>query len=577
MILGALASAAMVASVFPFLSVLADPALIEKHEILQWAYEVGGFETSYSFLFSLGLGSIAVIVLSNLVLILQSWAVARYTQMRVYSISRSLFSYYLTQPYDFFLGRHTGNMGANILSETQQVVGQFLRPLAELIASVLTLSAVLLTIMIVDLYVATVLVGTVGVLYGGITLVARRYGDGLGRIRAENNEARYRISGEALQGIKDVKLLGHEAAYVDRFGVHSAALSRAAAGVVVISQVPRFAIQMLAFVGVVAACLFLIDPDRLQERSALGDLLPLIGVLAFAGQRVIPELQKVHHSITTMSAGAAALDRVHCDLVAGGLHLDRSQHPALGLRQALTLDNIRYTYPEGNRPSLSEVSFTIRAGERIGIVGESGAGKTTIADVILGLLMPQAGSIHADGIEVTQNNVRSWQRTVGYVPQDIFLTDASILENVAFGLPLKEIDADKVERSSRIAQIHDFITTELPDGYATQIGERGVRLSGGQRQRIAIARALYHDADLIVFDEATSALDTLTEREVMAAIEALPGDKTILMIAHRLSTVRSCNRVVLLKNGQVAATGDWDTLIRENAEFRCMAEQKDVA
>lgn len=575
--LGAIASATMVASVFPFLSVLANPDVINENKILQWAYEAGNFNTRYGFVTVLGLGTIAVVILSNLVLIAQTWILSHYTQMRVHSFSRRLLSYYIAQPYEFFLGRHSDEMAVNLLAETQQVVAQYLRPMAELIASALTVFAVLITIFVVNPSVASILLFSVGTIYGGVTIACRSYLGRLGRTRAQSNEARFRVAGEALSGIKDVKLLGLEAAYLDRFSGPSEQMTRAVARVAVVAQIPRYVIQMVAFGSVIALCLVLIDPAGVNESNALENILPLIGVLAFAAQKLIPELQKVHYSITKMTAGAAALERVYDDLAVGGFNLDRTQHKALGLRRTLTLENIRFTYPEANRASLAGVSFTARAGERIGVVGASGAGKTTIGDVILGLLLPQAGSIYADGIEVTGNNLRAWQRTVGYVPQDIFLTDASLSENIAFGLPTQEIDADKVERSSRIAQIHEFIMTELPDGYETHIGERGVRLSGGQRQRIGIARALYHNADLIVFDEATSALDNLTEREVMGAIEALPGDKTIVMIAHRLSTVRSCNTIILLKNGQVAAAGDWDTLIRDSEDFRRMVNNKDVA
>jgi ABC-type bacteriocin/lantibiotic exporter with double-glycine peptidase domain len=273
-----------------------------------------------------------------------------------------------------------------------------------------------------------------------------------------------------------------------------------------------------------------------------------------------------------MTSGAEALNRVHGDMFGGrAAHLDSSQPDPMGLRAHLTLKGVSYAYPGAERAGLSEVGLTIRAGERIGVVGFSGGGKTTLADVILGLLRPQAGTMRADGQEITHETLRAWQRTVGYVPQDIFLTDASLSENIALGLLPEEIDEAKVERAARIAQLHDFAITELPDGYATRIGERGVRLSGGQRQRIRIARALYHDADLIVFDEATSALDNLTEREVMASIEALPGEKTILMIAHRLSTVKVCDRIVVMEKGHVADIGSWNELLSRNAVFQSLA------
>jgi ABC-type multidrug transport system fused ATPase/permease subunit len=573
MIVGAFASAAMVGSVFPFLSVLADPGLIRENAVLVRAYALGGFASDYGFLLALGFGAIAVIVLSSLLLIGQTWIVVRYAQMRMYSISRRLLAHYLAQPYDFFLGHHSGDMSTKILSEAQQVVGQFLRPLADLISSTLTVLAVLATLLIVDPLVASVTVGAFATIYGGITIVTRRYVRRMGQQRAQANERRFRMAGEALSGIKDVKLLGREAAYLDRFNGAAHEMARAQIGVGVLSQVPRYAIQMVAFGGIIILCLVLLDPAGIEAREALGGILPLVGLLALAGQRLIPEMQKLYQSLTVMTAGTAALDRVYDDLVGGAqARINRRQQAPLGLRENLAIEDVTYAYPGAEGSGLRNIDLTIRAGERIGVVGASGAGKSTLADVILGLLRPQAGRLRVDGRDITPDTLRAWQRTVGYVPQDIFLMDSSLSENIALGLRPDEIDEGKVERAARIAQIHDFAMTELPDGYATLIGERGVRLSGGQRQRIGIARALYHDADLIVFDEATSALDTLTEREVMASIEALPGDKTIIMIAHRLSTVKVCDRILVMEGGQVAGVGAWEDLVSRNAAFRALAD-----
>jgi ABC-type bacteriocin/lantibiotic exporter with double-glycine peptidase domain len=571
MILGAFASAVMVGSVFPFLSVLANPELIRENYLLAWAHTVGGFNSDYGFLIGLGFGAMAIILLSNLLLILQTWAVARYTQMRVHSISRRLLAHYLAQPYDFFLGRHSGDMSTNILSETQQVVGQFLRPIADLISATLTVLAVLVMLLTVDPVVTSIVVGAFVGIYGGIMMVARRYVRRMGQQRALANQNRFRIAGEALGGIKDIKLLGREAAYLDRFSVPSFDMARAEIGVSVLSQAPRYAIQIIAFGGIILLCILLLEPAGLEGREALGGILPLVGLLAFAGQRLMPEMQKLYQSLTMMTSGAAALHRVYNDLFAGNVaRLDRNQPHPMGLRDKLTLASVTYSYPEAEGTGLSEVGLIIRAGERIGVVGASGAGKTTLADVILGLLRPQSGTMCADGQEITHENLRAWQQTVGYVPQDIFLTDASLSENIALGLQPDEIDEAKVEHAARTAQLHDFVMTQLPDGYATRIGERGVRLSGGQRQRIGIARALYHDADLIVFDEATSALDNLTEREVMESIEALPGEKTILMIAHRLSTVSVCDRIALMEGGNVADVGNWNELMERNEAFRAL-------
>lgn len=577
MIASAFASAAMVLSIFPFLSVLSDPEIIAEQQLFKTVYDLGAFESDYDFVVALGLGSIGVIVSANLLLILNTWAVTRFSQMRVHTISQRLLAHYLSQPYEFFLERHSGDMSTNILSEASLVVMEVIRPLMFLISASLTVFLVIIVLLVVNPLVAGLTFGIIGSLYVATLLAARRFALRMGKERAAANELRFRIAGEALAGVKDVKLLGREAAYVDTYSRPSRTWAQAQSAVLILGHTPRFVIQIVGFGGIIILALALLDPATFGERDALAGLLPLLGLLAFAGQRLLPELQNVYQAITSLTSGSAALDRVHGDLQSyAGDALERRLAPRLRLVRSLTLEGLTYAYPEAPRPALDCLSLEIKAGERIGVIGSSGAGKTTLADIILGLLQPSGGVIRVDGQMLTEDNLRSWQRSVGYVPQDIFLTDASLAENIALGLRVEDIENERIERASRTAQLHEFAVNELAKGYQTAIGERGVRLSGGQRQRIGIARALYNDADLIVFDEATSALDNLTEVEVMSAIEALPGDKTVLIIAHRLSTVRRCDRILMLHKGCVAGLGSWEDLARESAEFRALTAAADA-
>lgn len=573
-IIGALASAVMVGSVMPFLAVMADPSRIETTPALAWAYEALGFTSVYGFLVGLGLASFGVIVVSSLIQIAKTWAVARFAMMRIHSISYRLLASYLAQPYAFFLNRHSGEMGPRVLTESEHVVTRFLRPAAEFVASSLTTLAIVGLLLWVEPIVAVVSFVVLGGSYMLIFRVKRRSLKGLGQMRVEANHQRFRLANESLTGIKDIKLLGREHAYLERYAVPSVRMAQAMVKITVLSQVPQFALQAVALGGVILLCLLLIDPAGVASGSALGGLLPILGVFAFAGQRLMPELSKLYLSLAEMQAGSASVDVVHEDLVQrrNQGQLPRKAPVGLGLKMALDLEDISFSYPNAEQAGLRGVSLSIKAGEKIGIVGSTGAGKTTLADIILGLLEPSQGRLVVDQSEITKDNIGAWMQSVGYVPQDIFLTDAPVAENIALGVVPAAIDQDRVRKAARIARIDQFIMDELPEGYQTHIGERGVRLSGGQRQRIGIARALYHDADLIVFDEATSALDNLTEQEVMDAIDALPGDKTVLMIAHRLSTVKRCDRIVLLKRGQMEAVGSWDNLILESADFRSMTE-----
>lgn len=575
--LSAFASTAMVGSMMPFLSVLSDPTYIHGSPMLSEAYSRFGFASTYWFLIALGAVVLGVITLAMALQLLKVYAVARFSMMRVHSLSRRLIARYLSQPYEYFLDHHSGDMGTRVLAEAQEVVGHFLRPVMEAVTASLTIVALVIFLLWVEPLVALGSFSILGGIYGGIFGLARVRLHRLGQIRVTANAERYRVATEALGGIKDIKLLGRERAYSDRFVTASQRWASAQTQVQLISQIPTFAMQGVGFGGAVLLCLVLINPGAFELGRALDTLLPTLGVFAFAGQRMMPELSKLYQSITEIQAGKAAVDTVHGDLQGTQPSLPVAMPQALGLKSSFQLNCVTYHYPRTERGGVSDISVSIRAGEKIGIVGSTGAGKTTLADIFLGLLQPRSGTILVDGVPLIIDMLRSWQQTVGYVPQDIFLTDSSVAENIALGVDPGQIEMDRVIRAARIARIDEFIQTELPQGYKTTVGERGVRLSGGQRQRIGIARALYHDADLIVFDEATSALDNMTEADVMEAIEALPGDKTVLMIAHRLSTVKRCDRIIVLDRGRIVGCDIWDNLMNDNDVFQKIARIRGAA
>jgi ATP-binding cassette, subfamily B, bacterial PglK len=576
-VLSALSSALMVGSVLPFLTVLADPGRIATTPALAWAFEAGGFAEPYDFLVALGLGSLGVIAAASAVQILRAFVVTRFALMQVHRLSHRLLAVYLGQPYEFFLDRHSGDLGTKILSESGEVVNRFYRPAADAVAAAFTIAALVGLLLWVDPVVALVAFAVLGASYALIYSLSRRALARLGQRRAEVNRERYRLAGEALGGVKDIKLLGHEARYVDRYARPSAELARSQTLVTVWSEVPIHGLYALAFGGMIVLCLALMDRAALQAGAALGGILPLLGVFAFAGQRLMPELSRLYISLTSLQYGAAAVDTVHADLIGRAGPPPAADAGAISLSEGIRFEGIGYRYPGGETAGLDGITLDIRAGERIGVVGSSGAGKSTLADVLLGLLRPTEGRLVVDGVPITQANVRAWQRRVGYVPQDIFLTDATVAENIALGLAPGEIDRERLCAAARTAQLDRFIEEVLPQGYDTMVGERGVRLSGGQKQRIGIARALYHDADLIVFDEATSALDNLTEQDVMAAIGALPGDKTIVVIAHRMTTVRGCDRILVMRGGRRVDFAPWADLAAGSEEFRKLAGEREAA
>jgi len=336
--------------------------------------------------------------------------------------------------------------------------------------------------------------------------------------------------------------------------------------------VPYYLIEAIAFGGIILISIFMLTGNG-DDNVALGGILPILGLYAFAAYRIKPAVQNIFQGFTGLRFGRATVDNLYADIYQGNSteQLPVQKPLKLRVKHSIALDNLTYTYPNAIKPALNDLNIVIPVGSSLGIVGSTGAGKTTFVDVILGLLRPELGAITIDGKPVGENILRAWQQSLGYVPQDIFLTDATVAENIALGVPMHKIDIDQVEHCASLAQVSEFILNELPYQYETLVGERGVRLSGGQRQRIGIARALYHNPEVLVFDEATSALDSITEKAVMEAIDALTQQKTIILIAHRLSTVRNCNQIVLLDQGVIKAKGTFEELSNGSDEFRAMA------
>ena len=559
-----------VASIIPFLAVLADPGIVERDPRLAALHAALGFEDPQDFLFALGVGVFLVYVSGIAIKALTTWALIRFGVMRGYTVANRILRGYLGRPYEWFLGRHSADLVKTVLNEVMLVVNGSLVAMLNVMANGVFVLAMLVLMIAVDPMIALFAAGVLGGSYALVYLFVRRRLLRIGAERVRANKARFRAAQEAMTGVKEIKVLGLEQASLNRFRAPALRFSETVATSAVLNAVPRYALEAIAFGGMLAVLLALM---------ALGDgdlarVLPVAGVYALAGSRLAPAMQQVYQDLGKVRFNKPTLDALHADLVeAGDIALPPPPAAPLPLRRSLALRGVRYAYPAAERGALDGLDLEIPAGATVGLVGGTGAGKTTAVDVMLGLLTPQEGTLEVDGRAVEGEAMRrAWRRAIGYVPQQIFLIDASVAENIAFGVPPEKIDRAAVERAARAAELHDFVVEEMPRGYDTPVGDRGVRLSGGQRQRIGIARALYHDPDVLVLDEATSALDNLTERAVMAAVARLGGSKTIVMIAHRLTTVKDCDTIFLLEKGRVAASGTYDELLKESPAFRAMAE-----
>jgi ABC-type multidrug transport system fused ATPase/permease subunit len=568
MLLVAAAEIAGISAVLMLLNVLANPEAIQSSRTLSYLSQTFGFDSNFSFQVGLSVVALLVVMLGLAVKALGTYATIRFSTMRGYSISTRLLAAYLSQPYPWFLRRNSAELEKNVLTEVDGLVQRVILPCLRLVANSILVLAILGFLLLVDPMVTLFSGGVLGLGYGLIYLRFRGRLHRLGTDMMDAFENRFLVAQEATGGIKDVKVMGLEATYVRSYSAAARKAAQSGATMGVMSELPRFALEAITFGTMLALILLLL----LQSGGDVREIVPILGVIAFSTMRLLPSLQQIYHALVSIRGATAILNAIVSDFQSTpALPLpDATRTEPLRLERALELANVSFTYAEAEKSTLRGVDLVIPARTTVGIVGGTGAGKTTLVDLILGLLTPDDGVIRVDGHPITPENVRAWQGTLGYVPQTIFLTDETIASNIAFGVPKDEIDMAAVERAARIAALHDFVLAELPQGYETFVGERGVRLSGGQRQRIGIARALYRDPTVLIMDEATSALDNITERVVMDAVDRIRANKTIILIAHRLTTVKTCDTIFLMDRGRLLAQGSYDELLAGNAVFRRM-------
>ena len=554
-----------VASILPFMAVLTNPGAIKTNTILNKMFEISrifGVENNDEFLFALGILVFMLLIISLIFKALTAYAQVRFVQMREYTIGKRLVEGYLHQPYSWFLSRHSADLVKTVLSEVNEVIGNGLKPLMEIIAKSTIIIAIIILLIIADPKLAFVVSFSIIVTYGFIFYFIRNILYKLGKERFKSNQFRFRIVSEAFGAAKEIKVGGLEKGFIKSFSINAQTFARNVASSEVLGILPRFALEAIAFGGILLIILFILD-----NTGSVNDAIPIISLYAFAGYRLMPAIQVIYLSSTRLKFVGPALDKIINDIKnLKPLNLNQNQG-VLNFNKAIDLKNISYNYPNSQRTSLKNINLSIPNSSRVGIMGQTGCGKTTMVDIILGLLDPKKGTLEVDGQIIKDQNRRSWQRSIGYVPQQIYLSDDTIAANIAFGVDSKDINKDLVERASKIANLHEFIIDELPDQYETSVGERGIRLSGGQRQRIGIARALYHNPKVLILDEATSALDDQTEKVVMEAIHNLDKNITIIIIAHRLSTIKNCDIVYLLEKGELKNTGTFEEIIKANNNF----------
>jgi len=554
-----------VVSILPFMAVLTNPTQIETNLILNTLFKASikmGVENNQEFLFVLGVLVFFILVVSIFFKAFTTYMQVRFVGMREYSIGKRLVEGYLNQPYSWFLNRNSSELGKNILSEVGQVIGYGFKPFIELIAKSTVSVAIIAVLIFVDLKLSLIIGLSLGGAYGLVFYSIRKYVEALGKKRFKNNQFRFLAINDAFGAAKEIKVGGLEKIYIESFSNPAFTFARINAASIILAELPRYVLEIIAFGGILLLILYMMG-----QSGDFNSFLPILSLYVFAGYRLMPALQVIYSSIVQLTFVGPSLEKLSNDLKNLNPHNINQQESVLTFKSNITLNKVNYNYPNSSRAVLKDISINIPAKTRVGFIGPTGSGKTTVVDIILGLLEPQKGTLEIDGKIVTNKNLRSWQRSIGYVPQHIFLTDNTVASNIAFGVEKKNIDQEAVEKVAKIANLHEFIINELPKKYQSVIGERGVRLSGGQRQRIGIARALYHKPKVLVLDEATSALDNLTELEVMDAINNLGNDITIILIAHRLNTVKNCDIIFKLEKGNLIDKGSFDEVVNSKKNF----------
>ena len=558
-----------VTSIMPFLAALANPELATSDSRLAKLHALLGVATPTHFLAYLGGIVLLILVVANAFSALTTWLMLRFANRQGHALSVRMLATYLAKPYVFYLDHHVAELQKNVFTEVFRVTHGIFIPAVQIVAKLnltLFLCAVLVLINpVVALVVALVLGSAYAILYK----IARATLHRAGRVSVEAGTLRTTLGVESLSGAKEIKLLAREEEFLERFARPSLRWADSHTATQAISLLPRYAVETVAFGLILLLAIYM-----LGKGGSMADLLPLLGLYAFAGYRLMPALHQVFAGFAQMRAAQASLDVVVADLQPQAESPDATEvaleDAPIAINDYVELVQVRYRYPSEAAWALQPVNLRIPKNASVALVGATGSGKTTVVDLLMGLLPPLAGSLLVDGVVIDERNVRRWQRSIGHVPQQIFLCDDTIARNIALGVPDDRIDMAQVERAAQLARLHEFVVGELPRGYQTAVGDRGIRLSGGQRQRIGIARALYRDPDLLVLDEATSALDNVTENAVFEALQALAGRKTIVMVAHRLTTVRGCDVIYVMEQGHIVERGSYDELMGSSPRFRAL-------
>ena len=548
-----------VAPILPFIAIAAKPEAILENETAGTVLKYFPFINEENILIYAGIAVIIFVLLASGSQLGFRWLSTRVSWGISNTMALRLLEHYCYSPYEIFLTKDTKQMSFKILSEINTVTLGILMPIAHLFASIFTATFLFSLLLIVDFHISSILFVTLGTTYVVVYFLFKKNVTRLGGKRVGQASSRFLAGEEILQNIKATKVFGKESYFLQKFSKASHEFTESQSKAPLYMHTPKALIETMTFGGIVAVVLYI------NNRGGLTESLPTLSLFALAGYRLLPSLQQIYFSLTDIKFHLPGLDELYKDIMELPFQIvqeTKEEKPPshIPFNRSISVKNLSFTYPSTDTQLFNDLNLDIAKGQRIAFIGSTGSGKSTLIDLLMGLLNPQQGGICIDDHKLEKAEWVAWRQRVGYVPQEIFLINESIRKNIAFGLSDLNISDEVVREVAKIADIDGFITSELDKGYDTVVGERGIRLSGGQKQRIGLARALYHKPDVLVLDEATSSLDNKTEQSIMQSIDRLPQDMTIIMVAHRLSTVRTCDIIYVLNQGEIVDHGSYDEL-----------------
>lgn len=555
-LIGSILECASVGVFQPFVKLFMDSDAIRNNEYLYYLYTVFGFNSSRDFLSAMAVGILLIFVVKNVYLIIEKYAIYTFSYNMQMKISTGLLKAYVSEPYTFHLNKNISVLQRSV-QEDSDLFTKAIIHFMELIVEVMVCVALGIYLFDVSKSITVIVVGLLIICVGIFTAVSRKFARELGKDAQGYKAKLYQWMNQSLGGIKEVKVLNREMFFINSYTgyfkkyVKGLKISR------LIGTIPKYIVEMVSIAGLLLALVVKINYGQTEE---LATFIPQLSAFAVAAFRLLPSIGRINEHVTGIMYAAPSIELVYHDLkeVQDIRSLESSEEGVLKLENEIVIKDVCYHYPDNEENVINFANFSIKKGQTVALIGESGAGKTTMADIILGLLTPQYGKIKADGVNIFKN-MDLWHHGIGYIPQTIYLSDDTIRNNVAFGVEEDKIDDEAIESALKKAQLWNFVEG-LGDGLETFVGDRGVRLSGGQRQRIGIARALYHDPEILILDEATSALDNDTEAAVMEAIENLHGEKTMIIIAHRLTTIQNADVIYEVEDGEVKIKNKRDVL-----------------